>query len=232
MSRKKLFILIGMIISLNFFLLQHAMATSNIIVNFPVDWSLTPEEGKVLITYADVDEDPTTGAYDGFGNWQPNETQIVLYPINGKITVNAGIDGGIFFDGPGDFALRFIDTTAPGWVWNNPDTWVPRKITRAQLEMSRDGHSWDPTPCIKAQAYEFWTANLKSYPQFIISPHLVASAVMTNESHGIGWHAFTLLSCFSGFSEIYVHSDYTESAIRNLCLFDSPLFSRYPSWGF
>lgn len=229
----KLFLVI-FVISLNLIPFGSAMATGNIIDNSRIT-SCSLENPRYIVTYANIDGDYSTGAWIN-GTWYPNEIQIALYPFNGTLSVNCAIDGGIFFDGPCDLAILFIDATAPGWVYNRPETWLPRRIKRAEIEMNRSPVSFDSIPCIKAVAYDNWKHPVSPpcYPipgipwlcsPFTVLPKIVAKAIMTNISpKDLDAHTYTLMNYqnFSyGLSEIHIHTDYLESSIMSLCLFDT-----------
>lgn len=207
---------------------------------------LDSSEGQYIITFADLDGDNNTGAWIN-GRWYPNELQIVLRPLNGAPSVNCNGDGQIkFINGSSDFAILFVNATAPGWVWNRPETWSPKRIRRAQLQMIRGTRTNDSIPCMKALAYDYWkhpitipttpcipipempwlclplyTPDL--YTPSTPSPRIVAKVVLTDLSPNTPMSVYTLQN-YNGFSEIYIHTDYSDSKISSLCLFDTYVF--------
>lgn len=227
---KKSFLLWCLMIVFSLQLAPYAMATGNIIDEFtPTHW-LCASSGEILITYADVDDDPSTGVWVG-GTWYPNETQIALYPIQGDLSVNyAPLHGEIFFSfigtncgetgwqtEKGQFVIRFIDATAPGWVWDDPSTWQEKRITEAQLAMSNDGiGNWttyfghldpgnvvNPFPYQQAKAYEHW-GGVNQLDEFSIFAWTYEAGTLASPT---------------GFSEILFTTDFAESSIHYLNLF-------------
>jgi hypothetical protein len=209
------------------------VGTDNIIVNFPSRSLVCP--GIQLITYADVDNDPSTGVWVG-QIWYPNETQIVLEPLQGDMAVNSqGLDGQIFFSfigsncgqsdwqtQKGKFVIRFIDATAPGWVWNDPTTWQERPIDAVTLRMCHDEHCNyqtyygpndernvpNPNPYLQIKAYRHWYQNglVSEVSQVGVWPCCELTSV-------------SLTGGSDDFSELYVSTDFAENTIDDLCLF-------------
>lgn len=233
---ENLFLCVCLVLACVLCLAPHAMATGNIIENFPAQDPVCAVSEMILITYADADNDPNTGVSVN-GTWYPNETQVVLYPIQGDLSVNsAGSSGQIQFSfvgsgcgetgwqtKKGKFVIRFVDATAPGWVWNIPDTWQEKPIAEARLKMSHDEHGNyrtyvgpndaanvpNPYPYLQVKAYQHWGRNgvVSEFSQIGLSPCCVLEP--------------GVLSGTTGFSELYFSTDFAESTIDDLCLFDT-----------
>lgn len=228
---KRLFLSLCLVLVSGLFLPQFAVATDNIIDEFPSRLWFCTSHGELLITYADVDNDDSTGVWVG-GTWYPNETQIVLYPVQGDLSVNAPpLDGEIFFSfvgvqcgetgwhtKKGKFVIRFVDATAPGWEWDNPSTWQEQKISEAQLRMGNDGtgNYWEyyghndpsnvinPMPYQQAKAYEHWEG-VNEVAYFSVDALETETGTLTGET---------------GFSEILFTTEFTQSSVDFLYLFN------------
>ena len=165
----------------------------------------------------------------------PNETQISIFPIAGDLDPNALFNSthSIFFSfiqthgtcaldycewatQRGRFVIRFIDTNAPGWVWNDPNTWSPKYITEARLEMSHD-YCQNSASCSGPYPYDT-TPNPMPYIQAIAyqdfgASNLVGSSQATNSE--------IILQSPGGFSELYFATDFCENNVEYLKIFDA-----------
>ena len=158
-------------------------------------------DGQIFITYADLDNDPTTGV-EVSGTWYPNETQIALFVTEGYVDTNVfGYPDYICFfpnypaSVTASFVIQFIDVTAPGWVYDDPSTWTERYINEAHYDLSTDGATAEPTPYIGIRAY-------RNFGQ---------DTLVDENINGV----HTLESA-SGFSELIVRTYYAENCLELL----------------
>jgi len=201
---------------------EMCLATPNIISNFPSDTDICASSELIYLTYADVDDDPSTGKWVD-STWYPNETQIALYPTQGSLDINPPDALGYIsysFVGancnelgwetkPGKFVVRFTDVTPTDYVWNDPKTWQQKQVINANLKLSHGdifnylvyngpddpGNVQNPNPIIEVIAYESWG--------------------MINEVDrvtGSGDHS--LFGIDTGFSELVFLTDFAESEVH------------------
>ena len=202
-----------------------ALATDNIVDQLPSN-PLCADSGAILITYADVDNDPSTGAWVS-GIWYPNETQIIVYPVQGQVNrfispyltwSHEGCSEPGEMTQKGIMVMRFIDATAPGWIWNDENTWQERKITEADITFAfEDG--------VTISNYlEYYGIN---DPSNVLNPNPEIFAIAnrtwgtSDEVARVGGQNLRDLQLVyaGGFSEIVFVTDYRYSGIESLYLF-------------
>jgi hypothetical protein len=181
--------------------LESAMAGSKVLVNtlFPSGSSYAGQ-GQIIVTYADLDNDPATGVDVG-GTWYPNETQIALFAIEGYVQVDPpGFPDYIYFtpgaDDTGIFAIQFIDVMAAGWVWNDPNTWTERYVNEVYFDVSTDYTPYNPNPYIATYAYRNFFQD-----------------TLVDSKQGAGTGSFVSAN---GFSELIFRTDFAENNVESL----------------
>jgi hypothetical protein len=197
-------------------------ATPNITVNFYSGTNICASSRLIYITYADVDDDPSTGKWVG-GTWYPNETQIELYPTQGSLDINPPDAPGQILFGfvgadcgetgwetkPGKFVMRFTDVTPTEYVWDDPSTWEQGQVINVNVQLSHGdifnyqvyngpddpGNILNPDPTIEVIAYESWGAINE-----------------VGRVTGSGEHS--LFAIGTGFSELVFQTDFVESRVH------------------
>jgi hypothetical protein len=145
-----------------FLLLPYSMADAAYVTGFTSANLCTNE---INITYLDADNDNSTGVWVG-STWYPTETQVAVYHIQGDLAMTTDSMQSGYYGTPcgstaqqGKFVIRFVDATAPGWVWNNPSTWTEKKMKRIQWNWWNGECSLSvPSPYSQAKVYEHWNA--------------------------------------------------------------------------
>lgn len=198
------------------------LATTNIISNFPSGTDICASSQLIYITYANVDDDPSTGKWVG-PTWYPNETQISLYPGQGSLDINPpDAPGRIAFgfvgadcEEPGwetkrgEFTMRFIDVVPEDYVWDDPKTWKQKQVINANLKLTHDdifnyevyngpddpGNILNPNPVAEVIAYESWGAVNE-----------------VGRVTGSGNHSLVVID--GGFSELVLRTDFSETEVH------------------
>ena len=174
---------------------------------------------QAVVTYADRDGDGV------------NDMQIALFPTEGYVV-------GTYFNGQpmlyftfiadecditswqtlhGNFVVRFIDATAPGWVYNNPNTWTELKIPQVRTRFSHDlcnnylqyyGVN-DPRNVPNTNPYQ----RMYAYENFNrVNQVDTAEGCSSNECS---------LESSTGISELFLTTDFCENDLESLILVTS-----------
>lgn len=110
---------------------------------------------------------------------------------------------------PGQIAINFVDTLAPGFVWNNPATWQYKAVPAARIDSSWEGGSICPR-------------SNTSNPYFRVQAYRERGQVqeITGTQTAVPGTTFTrnAFADPAGVGEIYIHTDYCENDLNALVL--------------
>lgn len=183
-------------------------------------WCVTDAGSQAGAVWADVDAD---GRYD---------TQVVFTTVNGVASVfNHGGGGKRYFFSPfvthshcpdstettaerGRFTIHFVDILAPGFVWDDSNSWTYKRIPALSLRASHDlsvrnGIDFD-------DAYQL----VQAYRNRFQSEPISGSATTVG-----GWTEYEF-SDDTGIMELYISTDFGENQLDNLILREAATASK------
>lgn len=177
-----------------------------------VTWCATADGNEAGAVWADVDED---GTYD---------TQVVLTTLTGEAAIEPEFTSGKWYfhsfidvhcggaspyHQRGRFRIHFVDILAPGFVWNDPTTWVFKAVPALSIRLSNDGcYSYTDPRYTDPAIHPVHTAH--AYRE-LGQTDLLAMA------EGIGVHNFADPGG-TGIKELNITTDFCESILNDLIL--------------